>query len=84
MKVTECLALLSLCVFTCVNCTMQPKEESMAEMIERGLQTAAEQSVMLVNQLESQDSLLPRTFEDGQLKTAKYHSWISGFFPGVL
>ena len=56
----------------------------MEAMIERGLQTAAEQSILLVNQLESRDSLLPRTFEDGQLKTAKYHSWISGFFPGVL
>ena len=42
----------------------------MEQLIERGLQTATEQSLLMAKELESQEGMLPRTFEDGKLKTA--------------
>lgn len=59
-------------------------EEPMSQVIERGLQRAASQSLLMANSLKDKQDLLPRTYENGQLKTIRYDHWVSGFFPGVL
>ena len=59
-------------------------EEEMAQVIERGLQRAASQSLLMANSLKDRKDLLPRTYENGELKTDRYGNWVSGFFPGVL
>ena len=53
-------------------------------MIDRGLERAETQAVILAKNLQDKDAVLPRTWEDGQLKTTTYSGWVSGFFPGVL
>lgn len=58
--------------------------ESMAEVIERGLEVSKRQAVFLAKEVENQKGRLPRTYEGGELKTSDYRAWISGFFPGVL
>lgn len=60
------------------------QEEDMAALVDRCWNTALEQSMMLAENALSQEGRLPRTYEDGKLFTADYHSWISGFFPGTL
>lgn len=60
------------------------KTEPIADVIERGLKVSAEQSLLLAKELENEEGLLPRTFENGELKTSNYRPWVSGFFPGVL
>ena len=59
-------------------------EEPMSQVIERGLQRAASQSLLMANSLKDKQDLLPRTYEKGQMKTIRYDHWVSGFFPGVL
>ena len=59
-------------------------EEPMSQVIERGLQRAASQSLLMANTLKDKQNQLPRTYENGQLKTIRYDHWVSGFFPGVL
>lgn len=54
------------------------------QLIDTTFDRAAEQSLLLTQDALSKGDLLPRTFEDGKLKTAGYRSWISGFFPGTL
>ena len=58
--------------------------ESIQAMIDRGLERAETQAVILAKNLQDKDAVLPRTWEDGQLKTTTYSGWVSGFFPGVL
>ncbi len=58
--------------------------ESMAEVIERGLEVSKRQAVFLAKEVENQKGRLPRTYEGGELKTSDYRAWISGFSPGVL
>lgn len=60
------------------------KEEPIEKVVERGLTVSAEQSLLLAKELESKTDRLPRSYENGELKTADYKSWVSGFFPGVL
>lgn len=61
-----------------------PAEESLNDMIERGLDRAVSQSLIMAHELEDKDATLPRTFIDDTLRTSDYHWWCSGFFPGVL
>lgn len=58
--------------------------ESLEQMIERGLNRATNQSLLLAKTLESQSGILPRTYEKGSVQTIHYDHWVSGFFPGVL
>ena len=60
------------------------KKESLSEVVQRGLDISTRQSIYLAGELENQMEILPRTYENYELKTAGYKSWISGFFPGVL
>ena len=62
----------------------QPTDEPMAQVVERGLNRAARQSLILAEAMKDQQGALPRTFEKGVLKTVSYDYWVSGFFPGVL
>ena len=59
-------------------------EESMPQVIERGLQRATSQSLLMANSLKDKQDQLPRTYENGRLQTCRYDNWVSGFFPGVL
>ncbi|MBR2018274.1 MAG: DUF2264 domain-containing protein [Prevotella sp.] len=58
--------------------------EPMAKVIERGLSRATHQSRIMAEALKDRGDALPRTFEQGQLRTIRYDHWVSGFFPGVL
>ena len=59
-------------------------QESLQSMIARGLDRAHNQALILADNLKDNETALPRTWEDGQLKTTNYAGWVSGFFPGVL
>ena len=59
-------------------------DETMSQVIERGLQRATSQSLLMANTLKDKKDALPRTYEKGQLQTCRYDNWVSGFFPGVL
>ncbi len=59
-------------------------DEPMKDVVQRGLSRASQQSLILARALEAKDGVLPRTFEQGEIKTIKYDHWVSGFFPGVL
>ena len=53
-------------------------------MIDRCYDTALSQSMMLAESTSPLEGMLPRTFEDGELKTTDYCGWVCGFFPGTL
>ena len=59
-------------------------QEPLSQMIDRGLGRAKTQSLVLARNLRDKKDVLPRTWENGTLKTVPYTGWISGFFPGVL
>lgn len=59
-------------------------QDELKQLIDTTFDRAAEQSLLLAHDAIPKGDLLPRTFEDGELKTADYRSWISGFFPGTL
>lgn len=65
-------------------CNTQPKEEAIQNVIERGLQRATAQSLLMAKELESQEGRLPKSIKDGKLETSDYSWWCSGFFPGEL
>ena len=62
----------------------QDAGESMNQMIERGLERARRQSLIMAANLENDTQAFPRSFENGRLITSDYRWWCSGFFPGVL
>ena len=67
----------------CSQVTAQDKE-TMSELVERGLERATQQSLIMAKSLNDKKDALPRTYEDGEIKTIRYDHWVSGFFPGVL
>ncbi|MBE6287995.1 MAG: glucuronyl hydrolase [Mediterranea massiliensis] len=83
MKLLKSIFAPALLMMACMN-SCAPAEEPMEQLIERGLQTSTSQALLLAQALEEQENRLPRTYENGELKTVRYHSWVSGFFPGVL
>ncbi|MCR4916398.1 MAG: DUF2264 domain-containing protein [Prevotella sp.] len=56
----------------------------MSKVVERGLQRATSQSLVLASALKDRNDALPRTFDKGRLQTIRFDHWVSGFFPGVL
>ena len=60
------------------------KKETLSEVVQRGLKVSSQQAMFLAEELENQEKKLPRTYENNELKTVDYKSWVSGFFPGVL
>ena len=65
-------------------CTQKPKEEPLPEMIDRALNVSVQHALKMAEKLAPQDSVLPRTFKDGQMVTSDSRWWCSGFFPGLL
>ncbi len=60
-------------------------QEPMSSVIERGLNVATEQAILMAKELENQEGRFPKTIKpDGTLETSGYGWWCSGFFPGEL
>ena len=59
-------------------------DEPLQTMISRALDVSHSQALFLYSGIKDKESLFPRTFEEGELKTGNYRWWTSGFFPGVL
>ena len=77
MQISLCLAMAATLA---VSCTKEP----LSKMIDRGLDRAVTQAKLLATNMEGIEDALPRTFEEGTLKTTGYRGWVSGFFPGTL
>ena len=75
---------LLLLALTAVSMKSQTVYEPMEQVVERGLQRATSQSLLLADALKERQDALPRTFEKGEVQTIRYDHWVSGFFPGVL
>lgn len=75
---------LALSLLTLSVSSMAQETEPLEKMIERGLNRATGQSLILAQTLESRPDMLPRTYEKNKLQTIRYDHWVSGFFPGVL
>ena len=75
---------LLLLALTAVSMKSQTVYEPMEQVVERGLQRATSQSLLLADALKERQDALPRTFEKGAVQTIRYDHWVSGFFPGVL
>ncbi len=54
------------------------------QMIDSSFERARGQYMILAKDALPVEGKLPRTYENGELKTAGYGSWICGFFPGTL
>jgi hypothetical protein len=53
-------------------------------LIDKALQHATEQSLLMAKSLENEGGKLPRSYVNGKLTTSDSRWWCSGFFPGVL
>lgn len=61
------------------------KSEPWSKMIDRGLNVATEQALLMAEKLEKEEGKLPKTIgKDGKLETSGYGWWCSGFYPGEL
>lgn len=60
-----------------------PAEESTANLIRRGIDTAARQYSGLLAQSQPKPGF-PRTLENGEVRMVEVKDWTSGFFPGSL
>ncbi len=59
-------------------------ESTLKEVIERALESAEKQSLLLAKKYEEQEGRLPRTYENGADVSSDSRWWCSGFFPGSL
>lgn len=59
-------------------------QETIEQLVERGLNVAEEQALLMAKDLEAQEGRLPKSVKDGKLETSDCYWWCSGFFPGVL
>ena len=67
------------------SCSSQPKQEPIADVIDRGLKASTEQALLMAKDLENQEGRLPKAIDkEGKLETSDYSWWCSGFFPGEL
>lgn len=65
------------------NASKQVESDELLARIPATFQTAAAQTEFMLGKLKN-DPKLPRTVEDGQLKTVGPKDWTSGFFPGTI
>jgi len=63
------------------SCSQEQKLES---VIGNALKFSEKQSLLLAEKYAAQDSILPRSFENGESTTSSSRWWTSGFFPGSL
>src|SRR5690349_17481906 len=76
---------LSCCLLN--GCSSQKKiTGSQKALLEKKLEHVLVQSARQYTLLQAATPLedLPRTFEDGEIKTTTPDGWVSGFFPGTL
>lgn len=67
------------------SCNPQPRQEPIADVIDRGLKASTEQALLMAKELENQEGRLPKSInKEGKLATSDYSWWCSGFFPGEL
>lgn len=59
-----------------------PTRLQMLQTINRSLSESVKQYKHLMHQLQPNE--WPRTYENGHVRTVRYDSWISGFYPGTL
>ncbi|MBP3757298.1 MAG: DUF2264 domain-containing protein, partial [Prevotella sp.] len=78
------LLMMAFLIVTCLTAAWSQEKEPLQKVVERGLDRAATQSLILAESLKEQPGALPRSFEKGKLETIRYDHWVSGFFPGVL
>ena len=60
------------------------EDKPLKEAIERGLQRAEKQALVMADSLKNREGRLPKTFSNGRLQTCSCYDWVSGFYPGVL
>lgn len=82
MKTTH--SLLTLCLTALLLACQSNKEESLNDMISRGLDVATQQSLLMAQTLENEEGKFPVSVKDGELTTSTYKWWCCGFFPGEL
>ncbi|MFV0467759.1 MAG: glycoside hydrolase family 88 protein [Dysgonomonas sp.] len=63
------------------SCSQQQK---LGSVIDNALKFSEKQSLLLAEKYANQDSILPRSFENGESTTSSSRWWTSGFFPGTL
>lgn len=76
------------CMLVCTgmfaSCSNTPKEEPISSVVERGLDRAEHQSLLMAKKLEPMEGKLPKSIKNDSLETSDYSWWCSGFYPGVL
>ncbi|MEG1006443.1 MAG: glycoside hydrolase family 88 protein [Bacteroides sp.] len=61
------------------------KQEPMQSVVNRGLNRATEQALLMAKELKNREGRFPKTInKKGELATSDYAWWCSGFFPGEL
>ena len=60
------------------------EEKPLGEVIDQALAAAEQQALRMARELAGQDSVLPRSFINGERIVSNSGWWCSGFFPGLL
>ena len=76
------LFLVCLCLINILNFSVQGK--SLTYVVNDALKFSEQQSLLLSEKYAGQDSILPRSFENGKNTSSDSRWWCSGFFPGTL
>lgn len=58
--------------------------KSLSSIVDSALKFSERQSILMAEKYAGQDSILPRSFENGKNTTSDSRWWCSGFFPGTL
>ncbi|MFT3751550.1 MAG: glycoside hydrolase family 88 protein [Paludibacter sp.] len=58
--------------------------KSLSSIVDSALKFSEQQSILMAKKYAGQDSILPRSFENGKNTTSDSRWWCSGFFPGTL
>jgi hypothetical protein len=83
MKILFSAALLITSLLT--SCGSYHKDDApMDKVVNDALTFCEKQSLLMASKYASSDSLLPRSYVDGQCTSQNSRWWCSGFFPGVL
>ena len=65
-------------------CAHTMEKESMKTVIEKALEHANSQSLILAKNVAALSGRLPKSIKEGKLETSLSDWWCSGFFPGTL
>ena len=77
---TSAVTLIGVAFFT----SCEPRVEPLEDVIEKGLERATEQALLMAKELEAKEGKLPKSIKDGNLEMSGYSWWCSGFYPGEL